>query len=455
MRDSAVIPEFGCGPTPSPPAAAGSPDLAPLPRRLALLSAAVFLIGAPFAAFVGLAPRIQTEWHVGGSGAAALYSAYVLGSALAALLVLPRLRASSPRVLLTAMLLVAVAHPLFAMAPGPLSGGVARLAGGGAYLVAYYGAVQWVADVTPARRRGAAIGALVAAGYGGTSASYLLVTTVLGGDLTWREAYALLSLPGLAGVAAAWYAFRGLASSPAAADSLATETPRLSLRGFDRSLWRTIAGYAAHAGELYIARLWLPYALLSKLGAGAADSASGGGAWLLAGLIFAAGVPSPFFGGWLADRVGVGRAAGWVLFGGAALALILPWIGSVPVFVALCFVYGILLPADSAVLTSGVTHAAPRGRLGEAQAVQAIVGFTAGAVMPAIVGLLAEHAHAIPAWRVALGVNAMLALGGAWAMHALSREPRTAAYDSDPADPGLLRIRSPRPREGESGEGTR
>lgn len=384
-------------------------------RSIATLSLAVFLIGLPFAAYVGLAPGIEREWSLAPVASALLYSAYLLGAALGAGLVLPRISAGSPHVVRPATVLVASTHLAFGASPGPMVAAFLRVLAGLAYIAVYYGVVQWIAGVTPAAYRGRAIGATVAAGYGGTSASYLLVARVLAAGMDWRVGYFLVSLPGLLGVGAVWLAFRGApVARPPRRASPASPVRWRQVGGARLAL--VIAGYAVHTAELFVARFWLPYGLIAAMAAGSGATA-GAGAYLLAGLLFAAGVPSPFLGGWLSDRVGTGRTAGCILACGSVVAVLLVLSAGHPtVFVVLALAYCVLLPADSAVLTSGVTlYAHPRW-LGRAQAVQAMAGSMAGAAAPALVGVLVQAGSGTEAWRVALATNAVVAMLGALLM---------------------------------------
>lgn len=94
------------------------------------MAVGVFLVGMPFAAYVGLAPYIQGAWGLSSTGSAGLYSAYLLGAALAAAVVLPRVSHGPPRVVLAATGAVALSHLAFALAPGPPSAAVGPGRGG-------------------------------------------------------------------------------------------------------------------------------------------------------------------------------------------------------------------------------------------------------------------------------------------------------------------------------------
>jgi MFS family permease len=50
-------------------------------------------------------------------------------------------------------------------------------------------------------------------------------------------------------------------------------------------------------------------------------------------------------------------------------------------------VYGLLQSADSAIYSTAITEVAPPGRLGSAQALQAVIGFGATLVAPMAAGL--------------------------------------------------------------------
>ncbi len=82
---------------------------------------------------------------------------------------------------------------------------------------------------------------------------------------------------------------------------------------------------------------------------------------------------------------------------------------------ALSFVYGWSISADSAIYSTGLTEVADRGRLGSIQAVQAFLGFTGGAVGPVVFGGILDISAESIRWGLgfsALGLMAVVAVPG-------------------------------------------
>jgi MFS family permease len=155
-------------------------------------------------------------------------------------------------------------------------------------------------------------------------------------------------------------------------------------------LVRVIAAYTGHSWELFIVRAWLAAFLAAAFalrGLSPTDASATASQW--AAILLALGVPGVFVGGWLSDRVGRTRAALLYAIGSGAISigfgtmLSVPW----PALVAVGALYGGLIAADSAVYSTAVTELAPAGRIGSAQAIQAVAGFGIGSLGPVAAGL--------------------------------------------------------------------
>jgi MFS family permease len=152
---------------------------------------------------------------------------------------------------------------------------------------------------------------------------------------------------------------------------------------------RTIVSYTGHSGELFIVRAWLAAYLAAAFalrGMSPTDASATASQW--AAILLALGVPGVFIGGWLSDRVGRARSAMLYALGSGALSIgfgalyFAPW----PALIAIGAIYGVLVAADSAVYSTAVTELAPLGRVGSAQAIQAVAGFGIGSLGPVVAG---------------------------------------------------------------------
>ena len=311
-------------------------------------------------------------------------SAYLLGYALAVLVVLPLTdRVPPSRVIAIGALVTALANLAFAFgAHDVLTASVLRVASGFGLAGVYMPGVRLVAqDALPARR-GRAVGLYVAAFYLGGSLSFL-ATGLLLEPLGWRGAAAILGLIALLALPIAVASTRGIAHIPG-------ERAHLDLRVLRNApLVRTIAAYTGHSWELFIVRAWLAAFLAAAFtlrGLAPTEASATASQW--AALMLALGVPGVFLGGWASDRVGRTKSALLYALASGAISigfgtlLLAPW----PALIAIGAIYGAIVAADSAVYSTAVTELAPQGRIGSAQAIQAVAGFGIGSIGPVVAG---------------------------------------------------------------------
>jgi MFS family permease len=243
--------------------------------------------------------------------------------------------------------------------------------------------VRLVAQSSDPARRGTAVGLYVAAFYLGGSLSFL-ATGLLLEPFGWRGAAVILGAIALAAVPIATISSRGIQEATG-------ERAHLDLRVLRNGpLVRTITAYVGHSWELFIIRAWLAAFLAAAFalrGLSPTEASATASQW--AAVILALGVPGVFVGGWLSDRVGRTRAALLYALGSGAISigfgmlLFAPW----PAIVAIGGIYAALVAADSAVYSTAVTELAPAGRIGSAQALQAVAGFGIGSLGPIVAGL--------------------------------------------------------------------
>src|SRR2546422_951125 len=240
---------------------------------------------------------------------------------------------------------------------------------------------EWSASA--AARGGRAVGLYVAAFYLGGSLSFL-ATGLLLEPLGWRGAAAILGLIALLALPIAVASTRGIAHIPG-------ERAHLDLRVLRSApLVRTIAAYTGHSWELFIVRAWLAAFLAAAFALrGTAPTEASATASQWAALMLALGVPGVFLGGWASDRVGRTKSALLYALASGAISigfgtlLLAPW----PALIAIGAIYGAIVAADSAVYSTAVTELAPQGRIGSAQAIQAVAGFGIGSIGPVVAGV--------------------------------------------------------------------
>ena len=327
---------------------------------------------------------MRTEWSASAAELGWVVSAYLLGYAIAVLVVLPltdRMRAS--RIISIGALVTALASLAFALvATNVIVASLLRVIAGFGLAGVYMPGVRLVAQSADPSRRGAAVGLYVAAFYLGGSLSFL-ITGLLLAPLGWRGAAAALAVVAIAALPLAIASTRGMAEAVG-------ERAHLDVRVLRNApLVRTIVSYTGHSWELFIVRAWLAAYLAAAFalrGMSPTDASATASQW--AAILLALGVPGVFIGGWLSDRVGRARSAMLYALGSGALSIgfgalyFAPW----PALIAIGAIYGALVAADSAVYSTAVTELAPLGRVGSAQAIQAVAGFGIGSLGPVVAG---------------------------------------------------------------------
>jgi MFS family permease len=353
-------------------------------RSLAL-SATLALVLLPSQLPAAALPLLRTEWNASSAELGWVVSAYLLGYAAAVLVVLPLTdRVKPSRVIAVGALITALANLAFAVAAHDvISASLLRVIAGFGLAGVYMPGVRLVAQSSDPARRGTAVGLYVAAFYLGGSLSFL-ATGLLLEPFGWRGAAVILGAIALAAVPIATISSRGIQEATG-------ERAHLDLRVLRNGpLVRTITAYVGHSWELFIIRAWLAAFLAAAFalrGLSPTEASATASQW--AAVILALGVPGVFVGGWLSDRVGRTRAALLYALGSGAISigfgmlLFAPW----PAIVAIGGIYAALVAADSAVYSTAVTELAPAGRIGSAQALQAVAGFGIGSLGPIVAGL--------------------------------------------------------------------
>jgi MFS family permease len=348
------------------------------------LSATLALVLLPSQLPAAALPLMQAEWSASSAELGWVVSAYLLGYAVAVLVVLPltdRLRPS--RVIAAGALVTSLANLAFPLlANDVVTASLLRVVAGFGLAGVYMPGVRLVAQNASPERRGAAVGLYVAAFYLGSSLSFF-ATGLLLSPLAWRGAAAALGVVALVALPLAVVSAPDVAAAPG-------ERAHLDLRVLrSAALVRTIAAYTGHSWELFVVRSWLAAFLAAAFalrGMTPTDASATASQW--AAIMLALGVPGVFVGGWASDRIGRARSAlvyalasGAISIGFGTL-LNAPW----PALVAIGALYGAIVAADSAVYSTAVTELAPPGRIGSAQAIQAVAGFGIGSLGPVVAG---------------------------------------------------------------------
>ena len=409
-----------------------APNSDTTPRRtwrdavwLCAIGMSLLLSLLPFASYIVCIPFARDEWGMSNAAAGWVFSAYLIGSALSAALLLPITdRVPAGWVVLGGVAVMASANLLFPLLANDVwSASALRCAAGAGHIAAYIPGVRLVSARFAGRLRGSAVGLYVGLGFAGTTGSYALTGYLLDVTGSWREAYLLVALIGLGGAALALPFAREGGGESRREDGRGSAWLNPKIFG-DRRMLAVNVAYALHTAEMYLARVWLPLMLAAALardGADAGAAAARAAQW--SGLMFMTGIAGVFAGGALSDWLGRATGAALIFAVSGAVSFAIGWLVGAPTgfAIALGFVYGFATAADSAIYTTAATEFAPPRLIGSTQAAQNLMGFSVGAVAPVAAGGILDALGGANGWGIVFAFNGLLAVGGVSALLVLRR----------------------------------
>lgn len=392
---------------------------------LVLLSAMLFTLLLPMSSYVAALPAIKDEWGLNNTMAGAVYSSFLVGFVLSALLVVPLTdRLGAPYILIGSVSLFVIAHILFPLlAYGIVVAALLRAAAGAGLVGVYMPGLRVIAERFSERGRGVAMGLFVSAFYAAANGS-LAVTGALMATREWRDAYLLVALAAAVSLPMAYLLLRAHRSAPGAPSS-----GRLDLVALKNRRARfLILSYTLHVIEEHAVRTWLPGFLVVVLVARGMDGADAvARAATIAGVALAVGGAGPVMGGFFSDRWGRPVAASAIVALGGACAWIIGWTAGLPVglVVAIAVLYGWAIAADSPVYSSGITEVALPGLLGSTMAMQAFLGQLGGVIGPIGFGGVLDLAPSSVEWGLAFSALGVLAIVSFSSLQRLRSLPQT------------------------------
>ena len=379
---------------------------------LALCAAEILTLTA-FAMFPALQPLLRAEWGLSNTAAGWISGIYYVGYTLAVPVLTGLTDHVDPRrVWLVSAALTAVAALSFAtLADGWAGALICQLLAGIGLAGTYMPGLKLLADTVEGPRQARFIAFYTTSFTIGSALSFYMLGA-LADALGWRGAVLLA------------------ATGPAVAVVLvAAAVPAHVSRRFEWSaLWaldfrpvlraghsmRIIGTYAAHMWELFAYRTWLvPYLVFAERLRGSAGPVR---PTTVAAFVLLIGVASSISCNELSTRVGRKAVITAVMASGVILSLVvgmssqLGWV----VLVLACAVYGVIVTADSAALTSGlIATAAPEVR-GATMALHSMLGFAGAFGGSLIVGAVldAMGGQSVQSWLVAFAVMGLPGIAG-------------------------------------------
>jgi MFS family permease len=382
-----------------------------------------------YIAYAATLPVLQHEWHLSGTAAGSIASAFQAAYAVS-LMGCSALadRVGARRVFVVGTVASAVVSVAFAMYARDYWSGLGlytllALALGGTYTTG----ILLVAENVPVERRGRAMGAYLAGHSLGLALALVLTGFALprGG---YELAFWLLALGPVVGGGVAWVAARATAN---------LVTRRAGGRRFRAEVLRNrpamlvIAGYTFHSWELLGMWAWTPAFLAACFVAAGSELTRGAGLGAyMTSLFHVTGMLAALLAGVLADRFGrtpvifvmaavsalCSLAFGWML--GASLVLI----------VAVGLLYGFAALGDSPIYSTAITEVVAPAYRGAALALRSLLGYGAGAVAPLVFGAILDWygARTAGAWGWAFLSLGIAGAGAVVSVVLLHRTPAAA-----------------------------
>ena len=382
-------------------------------RALALLALSLVLTMTTWFSASAVIPQLKTEWNLSSNERAWLTIAVQLGFVAGALLssVLNVADVIDARyVIVGGAVGAATANALLLAAHGPgLALPLRALTG--FFLAGVYPSALKMMATWFRRGRGAALGILVGALTLGSATPHLV--NALGG-LDWHVVIAVTSVLTLAGGVVV---IVGVRHGPYAFPR-AVFDPHQARRVFaNRSVRLASLGYFGHMWELYAMWSWFLVFADQVLFSSRTVAA------FVTFAVIAVGAPGCWAGGALADRWDRARTTASMMAVSGACALTIGLLATVStgLAVALAFVWGFTVIADSAQFSTLVTEHAEQAYVGTALTLQLAVGFTLTVATIWLIPVLADHVG----WRWAFAFLAPGPALGVLAMNRL-RAPATA-----------------------------
>lgn len=383
-----------------------------------------------YIAYAATLPVLQREWHMSGTAAGSIASAFQVAYAVSLMgcsAVADRVGAR--RVFLVGTVASAVVSVAFAALARDYWSGLGlytllALALGGTYTTG----ILLVAENVPVERRGRAMGAYLA----GHSLGLALALTLAGAAIPrggYVLAFWLLALGPLVGGGLAWVAVH------ATANVLTRRTGGQRFAGEvlrNRPAMLVIAGYTFHSWELLGMWAWTPAFLAACFVAVGSDLTRGAGlgAYITA-LFHVTGMVASLLAGVLADRFGRTPVILVMATLSTACSLVFGWLlgASLAIIIGVGLLYGFAALGDSPIYSTAITEVVAPGYRGSALALRSLLGYGAGAIAPLLFGAILDWygVRDAGAWGWAFVSLGIAGAGAIMSVALLHRTPAAAA----------------------------
>lgn len=383
------------------------------------------------ASFAALLPDFSVRWGLSNSEAGWIGSAYFIGYTIAVpFLVSLTDRYDPARMFIAATAVTGLAHLAFAVfADGFWTAAAARAVAGAGLAGTYMPGAAALAERVSPETQSRTIAFYTSFFMIGNAVSYPFTSwfDLMGG---YELAFGGAGVASLIAAVLAALSFRLLPRKPAPQESRKLLDFRPVLR--NRHAMAYTVCYVFHSWELFAFQTWIVAFLSFAIMYQQVDVAF----WLPFSVAFwvtLAGMPTMIFGNEFAIRFGRVRTVTVVMALSAVLAVSMGSTASVSygLAVAACILYGVVIMAESAVVTAGALGNALPGARGATMAVHSTLGFLGASIGPIAFGAILDVAggDTIFGWSVAFSHLAVIMMIGPLAMWWL--RPRALPGDAD------------------------
>ena len=355
-----------------------------------LMAISLLIILLPISSYIAAISHIKNEWDLNNSEVALIYSSYLIGYAISALIIVPVTNKSSCKtVLIISSIISVITHILFAIISEDLiSGSIIRFFAGAGYVGIYISGLRIISEQFSENNRGKAIGLFVTAQYLSHSLSLGVTDVLINGLSDWRYGYSIISIISGGGIILFFLlTLKIKQESPAKTDGSSSSITK------DKNIVKIIISYSIHALVLYSIRIWSPIFLNTSFAASSSDISSKISANSVAAIAFGIAAIGPFLGGIFSDRVGIKKstsvivsicAISGILFGFVELLDIMP------LLIFLLVIYAFSASSDSSIYQIGLFNTANSNNLGKSLGIQSFAGLMGGCIGPIIIGFVTD-----------------------------------------------------------------
>lgn len=337
--------------------------------------------------YAALLPVLQKEWSLSNTEAGWIFSSYQIGYVLAVVFLSSLTDYINAKIIfITSLFWTGIAGLFFAFfTEGFYSAFMLRALMGIGFAGIYMPGLRMVAEKYAAdKNSGIAVGTYVGTFTLGAALS-LFLTGFINASYSWEIAFAVTSIgPLLGGI----LAICTLGHIPKKDHP---KSARISLADIlkNRRVMLMIGAYIAHMWEMFGMRAWIVAFLTAALLMKQYDlpQAVSTGTFL-AGAVTLVGSVSNVLGGALSDRIGRTWAVFMILLMSSIISLSIGWTISLSfaIIAAISILYGLLVAAESSVISTAVAELSHRASMGRTMALQSFLGWSAASVSPVVFG---------------------------------------------------------------------